>query len=31
LGITERQLKEEIERFQIDPKECNYEVSEDTN
>ena len=31
LGITERQLKEEIERFKINPKECNYEVSEDTN
>tara|TARA_B100000212_G_C27352033_1_gene524075 strand:- start:1088 stop:1465 length:378 start_codon:yes stop_codon:yes gene_type:complete len=31
LGITERQLKEEIERFEINPKECNYEVSEDTN
>ena len=31
LGITERQLKEEIERFQINPKECNYELLEDTN
>jgi len=31
LGITERQLKEEIEKFQIKPQECKYEVTEDTN
>ena len=31
LGITERQLKEEIQRFEINPKECNYELPEDTN
>ena len=31
LGITERQLKEEIERFKINPKQCNYDLLEDTN
>jgi len=31
LGITERQLKEEIEKFDINPKDCNYELPDDTN
>ena len=31
LGITERQLREEIEKFNIKPEDCNYEDSKDTN
>jgi len=31
LGITERQMREEIEKFDINPEDCNYELSEDTN
>ena len=31
LGITERQLREEIEKFNIKPEDCNYELSDDTN
>jgi hypothetical protein len=30
LGITERQLREEIEKFNIKPEDCNYEDSKDT-
>ena len=26
LGITERQLREEIKKFQIKPEHCNYEL-----
>ena len=31
LGITERQLREEIDKFQIKPEDCNYELPDDTN
>ena len=31
LGITERQLREEIEKFNIRPEDCNYEDLKDTN
>lgn len=31
LGITERQLKEEIDKFNIKPEDCNYEEQKDTN
>ena len=31
LGITERQLREEIKKFDIKPENCNYELSDDTN
>jgi hypothetical protein len=31
LGITERQLREEIDKFDINPEDCNYELPEDTN
>jgi hypothetical protein len=31
LGITERQLREEIQKFDIKPEDCNYELSDDTN
>lgn len=30
LGVTELKLYEEINRFQINPDDCNYELSEDT-
>ncbi len=31
LGITERQLREEIKKFDIKPEDCNYELPDDTN
>jgi len=31
LGITERQLREETQKFDIKPEDCNYELPEDTN
>lgn len=31
LGISERQLREEIKKFDIKPEDCNYEDSKDTN
>ena len=31
LGITERQLREEIQKFNIKPEDCNYELPDDTN
>ena len=31
LGTTERQLREEIQKFNINPDDCNYELPEDTN
>ncbi|MHA1941745.1 MAG: hypothetical protein ACW97P_08470 [Candidatus Hodarchaeales archaeon] len=30
LGVTERQLREEIEKFNIKPEDCNYEDQKDT-
>ena len=30
LGITERQLREEIKKFNIKPEDCNYELPDDT-
>mgnify|MGYP001251782514 CR=1 FL=1 len=31
LGISERQLYEEIEKFELKPEDCNYELPDDTN
>ena len=31
LGITQRQLREEIEKFDIKAEDCNYELPDDTN
>ena len=31
LGTTERQLREEIQKFNINPDDCNYELPNDTN